>query len=250
MQNNSALISHKTMTKIKICGIKTLPDALAAIESGADMLGFNFYLKSPRYIDPTSCAEITSVLRQKHPEIILVGVFVNSSVSEIRFILETAQLHLAQLHGDEPPEMLAELQPYAFKAIRLPLSVSIRKSVKESVAQSAPIRESAPESVANPSASVRESATESVDIPALLLDSSAPNLYGGSGLTTDWNAAAKIARQFPILLAGGLNPENIAEAIAKVQPWGVDVASGVEASPGVKDPEKMKAFVKAVRNTR
>jgi phosphoribosylanthranilate isomerase len=223
------------MTKIKICGIKTLPDALAAIQAGADMLGFNFYPKSPRYIEAAACAEITSVLREKHPAITLVGVFVNSSVSEIRNTLATAHLHLAQLHGDETPEMLAELGPLAFKAIRLPSSVSIRESVIESVVKSA---------------SIRESVTESVNHPALLLDSSAPGLYGGSGLTTDWNAAAQIAKQFPILLAGGLTPENVAEAVRQVNPWGVDVASGIESAPGVKDPVKMQGFVKAVRDIR
>ena len=223
------------MVRIKICGIKTLPDALAAIHAGADMLGFNFYPKSPRYITPKACAEITATLREQHPAITLVGVFVNSPVDEIRATLQTAHLHLAQLHGDEPPEMLIELKPYAFKAIRLPSSVSVRESVIESVAQSA---------------SIRESVTKSANQPTLLLDSSAPNLYGGSGLTTDWDAAAQIARQYPILLAGGLTPENVARAIAKVQPWGVDTASGVESAPGVKGPEKMKAFVKAVRGTR
>jgi phosphoribosylanthranilate isomerase len=237
------------MTKIKICGIKTLPDALAAIHAGADMLGFNFYPKSPRYIEAAACAEITSVLREKHPEITLVGVFVNSSISEIRSTLETAHLHLAQLHGNEPPEMLAELQPHAFKAIRLPSSVFLRESATKSVSQSVPIRESVIESVAK-SVPIRDSVTESINYPALLLDSSAPGLYGGSGLTTDWDAAAQIASQYSILLAGGLTPENVAKAIAQVQPWGVDTASGVESTPGVKDPEKMKRFVEQVRSQK
>lgn len=223
------------MTKIKICGIKTLPDALAAIQTGADLLGFNFYPKSPRYIEPETCAEITSILREKHPSIILVGVFVNSPIPKIRVTLEIAHLDLAQLHGDETPEMLAELGSLGFKAIRLPSSVSVRDSVMASVDQSV---------------SVRESATKSADQPALLIDSSAPGLYGGSGLTTDWDAAAQIASRLPVLLAGGLTPENVAEAIQKVHPWGVDVASGVESAPGVKDPAKMHAFVKAVRDTR
>jgi phosphoribosylanthranilate isomerase len=215
------------MTKIKICGIKTLPDALAAIQAGADMLGFNFYPKSPRYIAPDACRKITSILRQNHPGITLVGVFVNSSVSEIRSILETAQLHLAQLHGDETPEILAELGDQTFKAIRLPQATT------------------------NPFESVHPFCRRlSVDSPALLLDSSAPGLYGGSGLTTDWDAAAQIAKQFPILLAGGLTPENVAEAIQKVHPWGVDTASGVESAPGVKDPQKMKKFVEQVHSQK
>ncbi len=219
------------MTKIKICGLKTLPDALAAIEAGADMLGFNFYPKSPRCIAPETCRKIASVLRQKRPEIVLVGVFVNSSVSEIRSILETAQLHLAQLHGDEPPEMLAELGPRAFKAIRLSSDSSVDN---HPFIRSYPLTPSVYPflSVAN---------------PALLADASVPGLYGGSGVTADWDAAAQLAKQIPLLLAGGLTPENVAEAIARVQPWGVDVASGVESAPGVKDPAKIQAFVQAVR---
>ncbi len=223
------------MTKIKICGIKTLPNALAAIEAGADLLGFNFYPKSPRYIAPESCAEITAILREKHPAITLVGVFVNSRAHEVRAALQTARLHLAQLHGDEPPEMLAELQPHAFKALRLKSDVGtdwktdnrISGFIRYFVSQSAP-----------------------PPTPALLVDAAAPGLYGGSGQIANWSAASELSKQFPLLLAGGLTLENVAEAIRKVQPWGVDVASGVESAPGIKDREKMQAFVKAVRGTR
>ncbi len=238
------------MTKIKICGIKTIPDALAAIAAGADLLGFNFYPKSPRYITPEACAEITSVLREKHPAVTLVGVFVNSPADEIRATLQAAYLHLAQLHGDESPEMVANLAPLAFKAIRLSSSVSVRESVKESAfSPSVSVRESVKESAFSPSVSIRDSVTESVSVPALLVDAAVKGVYGGSGVTTDWSAAAELAKQVPLLLAGGLTPENVAEAIARVQPWGVDTASGVESAPGVKDPAKMQAFVKAVRDT-
>lgn len=214
------------MTKIKICGIKTLPDALAAIQAGADMLGFNFYPKSPRCITPEACAEISAVLREKHPAVTLVGVFVNSPADEIRATLQTAHLHLAQLHGDEAPEMLAELGPIAFKAIRLSSDLSVEKSVYPFYRR------------------------QSVDNPPLLVDASVPGLYGGSGVTADWQAAAQLAKRIPLLLAGGLTPENVAEAIARVQPWGVDTASGVESAPGVKDAAKMQAFVRAVRSHR
>ena len=107
------------MTIIKICGIKTLKDALAAIEAGADYLGFNFYPKSVRFIEKESCAKLTSVLIKEHPQIRLVGVFVNSPMDEVKNILETCHLDLAQLHGDEAPEMLESLNGKAFKAIRL-----------------------------------------------------------------------------------------------------------------------------------
>lgn len=230
------------MTKIKICGIKTIPDALAAIEAGADLLGFNFYPKSPRYINPDTCRKITSVLRQKHPAITLVGVFVNSSVSEVRFILETVQLHLAQLHGDETPEMLGEIGTNAFKALRLAQgALNSFESVHPYCRRP---------SVDDIRASVPHPLTPSADQPALLLDSSAPGLYGGSGVTADWSAAAQLAKRIPLLLAGGLTPKNVAEAVRQVQPWGVDVASGVEASPGVKDPQKMKEFVEQVHSQK
>lgn len=204
------------MTKIKICGIKTLTDALAAIDAGADYLGFNFYPKSPRFIEKQACAEITSVLKKEYSHIKLVGVFVNSSVEEVRNIMETCSLDLTQLHGDEAPEMLKALNGKAFKAFRgIPGSV-------DGLARSKP--------------------------PAFLLDASVKGLYGGSGVTADWEGAAELAKKYPLLLAGGLTLENVAEAVSRVKPWGVDVASGVESAPGQKDPSRMRAFVQAVRD--
>ena len=203
------------MTIIKICGIKTLPDALAAIEAGADYLGFNFYPKSVRFIEKSACAEITSVLKREYPKVKLVGVFVNSSVEEIKDILQTCHLDLAQLHGDETPEMFAQLAPHAFRAFR-----------------------GIPESNAG---------YERDEAPAMLIDAAVKGIYGGSGVTADWTAAAELAKKYPLLLAGGLTPENVADAVRQVQPWGVDVASGVESAPGEKDAGKMVQFVKAVR---
>ncbi len=214
------------MTKIKICGIKTLKDALAAIEAGADYLGFNFYPKSVRFIEKETCAEITSTLKREHPQIKLVGVFVNSSIDQIKSILETCHLDLAQLHGDETPEMLKYFNGKAFKAIRLSASTSVDESVF-------PFLKSVPESAS----------------PALLIDAAVKGVYGGSGVTADWSAAAELAKKYPLLLAGGLTPENVADAVRQVQPWGVDVASGVESEPGKKDAAKMSAFVKAVKQT-
>lgn len=203
------------MTKIKICGIKTLPDALAAIAAGADYLGFNFYPKSVRFIEKSACDEITSVLKREHPQIKLVGVFVNSPVDEIKDILQTCHLDLAQLHGDETPEIFAQLAPHAFRAFR-----------------------GIPESNAG---------YERNEAPIMLIDAAVKGVYGGSGVTADWAAATELAKKYPLLLAGGLTPENVADAVRQVQPWGVDVASGVESAPGEKDAEKMSAFVKAVR---
>ena len=212
------------MTIIKICGIKELQDALAAIEAGADYLGFNFYPKSVRFIEKEMCVEITSALKREHPQIKLVGVFVNSPVDEVKHILETCHLDLAQLHGDETPEMLEAFSGKAFKAIRLSASTSVDESVS-------PFLKSVPESAS----------------PALLIDAAVKGVYGGSGVTADWSAAAELAKKYPLLLAGGLTPENVADAVRQVKPWGVDVASGVESASGEKDAAKMIQFVKEVK---
>jgi phosphoribosylanthranilate isomerase len=202
------------MTKIKICGIKTVTDALAAMDAGADLMGFNFYPKSPRYIDVGRCRDIMSVMR-RYGHITYVGVFVNASVAEVRATMETCGLSLAQLHGDETSEMLRELNGKAFKAFR-----GIPQSIDGFARRAAPV---------------------------LLVDASVKGSYGGTGVTADWKSAAELAKKYPLLLAGGLTPENAAEAVKQVKPWGVDVASGVESAPGEKDPKKMKAFVQAVR---
>jgi len=203
------------MTKIKICGIKTVDDALAAIDLGADLIGFNFYPKSPRYVEVGMCRNIMSKVRTIG-RVTCVGVFVNASVSEIHATMDTCGLGLAQLHGDETVEFMESLQEKSFKAFRgIPADVN---------------------------GFVRD------DAPAFLVDAAVKGLYGGSGVTADWDGAAELAKKYPLLLAGGLTPENVAEAVRRVKPWGVDVASGVESVPGKKDPSKMKAFVQAVRN--
>lgn len=204
------------MTKIKICGIKTSKDAFSAIDAGADYLGFNFYPKSMRFVDKRTCAEITSVLKRGQSQVKLVGVFVNSRVEEVKEILDICSLDLAQLHGDEPVDMLRELNGKAFRAFR-----GIPENV-DGFARSEP--------------------------PAFLVDASVKGMYGGSGVPADWDGAAELAKKYPLLLAGGLNPENVAEAVCRVKPWGVDVASGVESAPGEKDAGKMKAFVSAARS--
>ena len=202
------------MTKIKICGIKTIPDALAAVNAGADLIGFNFYPKSPRYVDVGMCRNIMSVMRQIG-KVTCVGVFVNASVAEILATMDTLGLNLAQLHGDEPPTTLKALDGKAFKAFRgIPSTID---------------------------------GFERQDAPAFLVDAAVKGVYGGSGVTADWDGAAELAKKYPLLLAGGLTPENVAEAVSRVKPWGVDVASGVESAPGKKDAGLMVRFVKAVR---
>jgi phosphoribosylanthranilate isomerase len=204
------------MTKIKICGIKTVTDALAAMDAGADLIGFNFYPKSPRYIDVGICRDIMSVMR-KYGHVTYVGVFVNASVEVIRATIKTCGLSLAQLHGDETHEVLSALDGKAFKAFR-----------------------GIPENI---------NGFERSEAPAFLVDASVKGLYGGSGVTADWNGAAELAKKHQLLMAGGLTPENVSEAVRQVRPWGVDVASGVESAPGEKDAGKMKAFVQAVKQT-
>ena len=207
---------------VKICGIKTLADALAAVDAGADMLGYNFYPKSKRYISINECVEIQTELVERGMDIISVGVFVNASYETILTTLEICALNLVQLHGDESPELLAELGEWAFKAIR-----------PQSAAEALDAAEKYPQ---------RENA------PALLVDAYHPSAYGGSGVVGDWSLARALAAQAPILLAGGLTPENVGEAVRQVDPWGVDVASGVEASPGFKDVAKISAFIAAARS--
>lgn len=219
------------MTKIKICGITNLSDALAAIEAGADLLGFNFYPKSPRYIDIGLCRGITSYLRTRSAHVVFVGVFVNLPAAEVYATLETCGLALAQLHGDEPPALLTALGGLAFKAIRLSAPSSAHASDSQLATK-------------NLEALI---AARDGHSPALLVDAAVKGLYGGSGVVADWSSAAELSKRVPLLLAGGLTPENVAEAVRQVHPWGVDVASGVEASPGVKDANKIAKFMAAIR---
>jgi phosphoribosylanthranilate isomerase len=215
--------------KIKICGITTLEDALLATELGADLLGLNFYPPSPRSISPDVAGRLTQELRHRCPEgcPLLVGVFVNASVAEVERVLVEAQLDAAQLSGDEEPATLAALQGRAFKAIR-PRSLD---DVAEMVQRFLPV------------------ASRSDAIPDLLADAYHHADYGGTGRTVAGEVVAAITGQtHRLMLAGGLTPANVYDAITRHQPWGVDVASGVEANiPGRKDPERLSAFIHEAR---
>lgn len=205
--------------RVKICGVRTLDDALAA--EGADMLGFNFYPPSPRYVTPAACAALVGALRDRGVRATMVGVFVNATLEDVAATLEQCDLDLAQLSGDEPPALARALGARAFKAIRP------RTLDEAHTALGAYPRRAAP--------------------PALLVDAARGRAYGGTGHLADWGLARALAACAPILLAGGLRPENVMDALAAVRPWGVDVASGVESAPGRKDPERVAAFVRAVR---
>ncbi len=207
--------------KIKICGITNLEDALAAVEEGADMLGFNFHPQSPRYVKPESCAAIINLMAARGVHATTVGVFVNSPLEEVSALLARCGLDLAQLHGDEPPKQLAALGDRAFKALR-PATLEALVEAEQAY-------------------------PENGRAPGFLVDAYQPGKYGGTGHPADWSLAREAARHRPILLAGGLSPETVEAAIREVRPWGVDVASGCEAAPGRKDRQKIAAFVRAVR---
>jgi len=208
--------------KVKICGITNLVDAIQAIEAGADMLGFNFYPPSPRYITPDACRVLITALEVQNLTAVYVGVFVNASSEEIARTLNQCGLDLAQLSGDEPSEFLLDLKEKAFKGLR-------PKSLNEAIELS-------------------QEYAKGKTIPALLVDAHQAGVYGGTGRLANWEIARVIAERYPILLAGGLHPANVASALDEVRPWGVDVASGVEANPGKKDHRLVRDFIRVVKN--
>lgn len=209
---------------IKICGLKTIKNSLTACQAGADMLGFNFYEPSPRYITIDTCREIITEIKATYPEISCVGVFVNHSPDDVKYIISETGLDLAQLSGSEAPADLEQYGPSAYKTLRPVTWQEAQKAIKALHTRITP--------------------------PAFLLDKFQKGAYGGTGKTGDWKLAAEIAKDHSFLLAGGLNPENVAAAIQGVKPWGVDVASGVETERGKKDPEKIKTFIQTARTTR
>ncbi|MBO0696400.1 MAG: phosphoribosylanthranilate isomerase, partial [Verrucomicrobia bacterium] len=205
-----------TPVQIKICGITNIKDARACVELGVAMLGFNFYRKSPRYVQPTAARQIINTIS---PAVCPVGVFVDASPEEIRKIADTAGVRCVQLHGEMSPSLCAELAR-EFRVIRAFSTDSQFRPEEVSV----------------------------FDGCNVLVDAHHPNLRGGTGLTCDWLAARK-ARSFTrfLILSGGLTERNIGEAIVTVAPDAVDVCSGVESAPGAKDHKALENFVTAVR---
>ena len=198
-------------TRVKMCGITRLEDARMCLEAGADVLGFNFWPESKRHVPVSRAVEIAAALPAR---VLRVGVFVHATPEEVRRTVAAVGLGAVQLHGDEDPLEYAEAGVPLWQVLRIGTSL--------------------PESVSPRAAE-------------LLLDARVEG-FGGSGRSFDWSLARE-ARRFglPFWLAGGLSPLNVEEAVRRVAPAGVDVASGVEASPGVKDPERVRAFVAAVR---
>jgi phosphoribosylanthranilate isomerase len=203
--------------KVKICGITNADDALAAVEAGADALGFVCYRNSPRYIAPEHIARI---VRGLPPFILPVGVFVNEDMKSVRDLMDACGLVFAQLHGDEPAAYCEALGRPVLRAFRL--------RGRGALLQLAEYR-------------------GRMGVRGFVVDAFSEDAYGGTGRVADWALAAEMASVAPVILAGGLNDQNVGEAIRQVNPYGVDVSSGVESSPGVKDHEKLRAFLRAAR---
>ncbi|MBI5971375.1 MAG: phosphoribosylanthranilate isomerase [Deltaproteobacteria bacterium] len=207
------------MFKVKICGITNAADAEAAVEAGADALGFVFYAKSPRFISPEDAGRIPAKLP---PFITSVGVFVNETLDVINATVKAARLTCVQLHGDEAPEFCAE----AAQITGCSVIKAFRVSTTDAILKLDGYKNCA---------------------SAFLLDSFSKDARGGTGKTFDWKIAVEAKKFGRIILSGGLNPENVGAAIRVVAPYAVDVSSGVEASPGVKDRAKIKEFVMTVK---
>ncbi len=220
------------MTKAKICGVRSYENALMVAECGADLIGLNFYPESPRFIDREAAGDLVKRLRARLGDHcpVLVGVFVNESAGRVREAVASVALDYAQLSGDECPETLEELSGIAFKGIR-------PKTAEDALADV--------DRYAN-------AITTDGRMPSLLLDAFNPKLYGGTGETTALEVALALRDVAPrLMLAGGLNPENVAERVRAIRPWGVDVASGVESGiPGFKDEDKVRAFIAQVRKAK
>ena len=204
------------IVKVKICGLTNYEDAAAAMDMGADILGFNFYPESPRFVTPEKATEII----KKLPAFVdIAGVFVNDSFDKIREIIDRCQLGWIQLHGDESPQ---------FCRVFLSLNVKTMKALR--------VRDQADIDKAN-----------SFFTDAVLLDAFHPERYGGTGLTFDWNIIGHIGKR--VFLAGGINPDNAAAAI-EMGVYGIDVCSGIESEPGKKDHKKMKKLFDNIRHLR
>jgi phosphoribosylanthranilate isomerase len=200
--------------KVKICGITNVADGLAAAEAGADMIGLMFYDRSPRHVNFEHAAEISRALS---PFIVKVGVFVNPDEDTVMRAIGDCGVTLLQFHGEETPEFCTQFGVMSMKAFRVRDADSLL-------------------------------ALPNYATDAFLLDAYSPDAHGGTGAKFNWDLAITAKQQGrPIFLAGGLTPENVGAAVQQVQPFGVDVSSGVESAPGMKDPAKVRAFIQAAK---
>jgi phosphoribosylanthranilate isomerase len=201
------------MVRVKICGITAAEDARHAAACGADALGFVFFAASPRCVTP---AQARAIIVTLPPFVVRVGLFVNEDPAQIRAIVAECGLDAVQLHGDEPPAVCRALPCRVIKGIR-------------------------------PRAAAELAAFAAYPAAALLVDAAVPGQFGGTGQRADWDLARQLAARRQVILAGGLTPDNVAEAVRQVRPYAVDVASGVERAPGHKDPEKVARFIRMAK---
>lgn len=202
------------MTKIKICGITNFEDAAKSLDCGADALGFIFYEKSKRYISPP---EAQKIIKELPPFVTKVAVFVDCPFRQIIKITSELFINAIQLHGSETPEFCSKFSYPVIKALRIKDSIDIQQ-------------------------------VDSFATQTILFDTYSESDYGGTGKSFNWKVLEKLNTDKKIILSGGLNPGNIEKAITTVRPYGVDVSSGVEKSPGIKDHKKIKKFIEAVKN--
>jgi phosphoribosylanthranilate isomerase len=202
------------MVAVKICGVTSVQDALVCVDAGADAIGLNFYVGSPRCVGAQVAREIVAAVSAAAGSSapLLVGVFVDASYDEIARLQAEVGFRCVQLHGDEPPALLERFLPHAYKALRVRGASAIDEAARFGGEH-------------------------------VLLDAYVPGVAGGTGASFDWRIAAQLASQRKVTLAGGLQPANVAAAVAAVQPFCVDVASGVESAPGKKDHALVRAFV-------
>jgi phosphoribosylanthranilate isomerase len=204
------------MTRVKVCGLTTVDDARMCVAAGVDAIGLNFWPGSVRRCDEAVARDIVQAVAGRT---LVVGVFVDASFEELTRLKAEVGLDCLQLHGDEPPALLERFLPHAYKALRVRGEDAIE-------------------------------AARRFPGEHILFDAYVPGMPGGTGATFDWEVAKRVAKERKLTLAGGITPENAAQAVRAVEPFCVDTASGVESSPGQKDPALVEAFVRAVREAR
>ena len=204
------MVASEKQVKVKVCGMTSLKDALNAVEGGADAVGFIFYKKSLRSVTMKTVREIVLELP---PFVDTVGVFVDETAEQINKIADYCNLDIIQLHGDESPTYCKKIRRKVIKAFRIKDMQSVKK-------------------------------ISNFQVSGFLLDTFSEKLHGGTGKVFDWNLALPAKKFGPVIMAGGLTPNNVQQAVRQIRPYGVDVCSGVESEPGIKDHKKVRAFLK------
>ena len=215
------------MTNVKICGLRTLSDATIAIQEGADFIGFVFVQNVTRQINVSTAKKIikqTKKLLQPDAQLKFVGLFVNEQIDQINQIITECELDYVQLCGNETPTQWKSLNTNVIKQLKIPPSIAEELTIDEEMI-------------------IRDAEMIYSSGAKILIDADVQGKHGGTGVLSDWDLASKISAKYPVILAGGLTPRNVSNAIQVVNPWGVDVSSGVESN-SQKDPEKIAQFIK------